>query len=160
MSNFFGVGPIRFGVGVSATTTTLGTRDPQLGTRTNIAGNEYCFVYNAGGTATQNQIVVIASGSSGYSVTVSSVKGTDPAFGVAANCILTAAAYGWVMTRGFCDLEPATATTSGMVLAPGTDGQVTDPEAGVSTGASGFAFARAMEQTAACGAAKCYVSCW
>lgn len=157
---FYSNDSVLFGVKISGTTSTLGVNDPELGTRANIAGNEYLFVYNAGLSVTQNQIVVLQSGSSGYSVTGSSVVGADPVMGVAANVALANAKYGWIMTRGFCDVEPASATVSGMMLIAGTDGQASDPVAGASTGTTGFVFARAQEQTAACGAAKCYINCF
>jgi hypothetical protein len=157
---FYDNDAVRFGVGVSGVTQTQGVNDPELGQRANVAGNEYVFVYNAGAGVTQNQIVVLQSGSSGYSVTGSSVVGADPVMGVAANTALAAGDYGWVLTRGFADVEPASATVSGMMLIAGTDGQASDPIAGASTGTTGFVFARAQEQTAACGAAKCYVNCF
>jgi len=158
---FYSASPVRFGVGVSGTTTTLGANDPQVGTRINEAGNEYLFIYNATGSAvTQNHIMVVQSSSSGYSLTRSSVIGLDFAMGVAANVDIPAAAYAWVMTKGFCDLEPVSNLTEGLAITPGTDGQVADPAVGASTGTTGFVFARCQEVTAACGAAKCYVTCF
>jgi len=156
---FEGIDPVQFGVGVSSTTLTQGVNDPQLGTKITKGGNDYVFVYNSGGTATQNQIVCLNSGASGYSVTVSSVVETGYFFGVAANTALTAAAYGWVLTRGFCDLEPVTAVASGNILIAGLNGQVEPPA--VATNATawrGPVQAIAQEATIACGAAKCYIN--
>ena len=157
---FDGLGPIMFKGGVSSVVTSLGANDPELGTRVTSGGNEYAFVYNDGLAVGQNQICVIQSGSSGYSVTGSSVVGVDPCFGVAKNAAIANASYGWVMTRGFSKVEVASAAVSGMMLAAGTNGQATDPLAAASTAPTGFVFARATEQTGACGAAMCYVNCF
>ena len=46
---FYSVDPVRFGVDVSGTTTTLGVNDPELGTKMVVDELEYLFVYNAGG---------------------------------------------------------------------------------------------------------------
>jgi hypothetical protein len=153
-------GPVAFDGGVSMVTASLGANDPELGSRKTTAGNEYVFVYNDGLAVGVGQICAVQSGSSGYSVTGSSVVGVDPAFGVCVNSGIANAEYGWVLTRGFCKVEPASAAVSGMMLAAGTNGQATDPIAGASTGVTGFVFARACEQTVACGAAMCYVNCF
>lgn len=158
--SFHGADPVGFGVSVSATTSTLGIRDPELGTRITRGGNEYVFVYNDGLAAGIGQIVVLQSGTSGYSVTASSVVGADSVFGVAKNVAIANAKYGWVLTRGFSKVEVASAAVSGMFLAAGTDGQASDPIAGVSTGTTGFVFARAQEQTIACGSAMSFVKCF
>jgi hypothetical protein len=159
--SFQGIDPVRFGIGVSGTTLTQGVNDPELGTRAMIDGNEYLFVYNATGSAvTQNQIAVLQSGSSGYSVTRSSVIGVTPVMGVFANTGVSAAAYCWIMTKGFCDVEPVSNVVSGAVAIAGTDGQSADPSVAAATASTGYAFAICQEATAACGAGKCYVSCF
>jgi hypothetical protein len=151
---------VEFGTKISGTTSTLGVNDPELGTRANIAGNEYVFVYNDGLAAGIGQLVVVQSGSSGYSVTASSVIGLDVAMGVAKNVAIANAKYGWVMTRGFSKVECVSNVVSGGLLTPGTNGQAADPTVGASTGTTGFVFARAQEQTIACGAAMSYVNCF
>lgn len=158
---FQGADPVRFGVGISGTTLTLGANDPELGTRAMIAGNEYLFAYNATGSAvTKAQIAVLQSGSSGYSVTRSSVIGITPVMGVFANIGVSAAAYCWIMTKGFTDVEVNSAVVSGAVLSAGDDGQAEDFLNAGATAATGIPFACVQENTIACGAAKCYVSCF
>jgi len=151
---------VRFGVTISGTTSTLGVNDPELGSRANIAGNEYLFVYNAGLAAGIGQIVAIQSGGSGYSVTASSVIGIDPIAGVAKNVAIANAKYGWVMTRGFSKVECVSNTLGGEMLMAGTNGQAADPTVAAATGTTGFVFAKTMEVTIACGAAMSYVNCF
>ena len=153
------VGPVVM-MSVSGVTATPGANDPEIGTRTTVAGNEYVYVYNTGLAVGQSQIGVIQSGSSGYSITGSSVVGADAAFGVAKNAAIPNGSYGWLMTRGFSKVESVSAVTSGMQLAAGTNAQASDPIGGVSTATTGTIFARAAEQTIACGAAMSYVNCF
>ena len=159
---FFGAAPVRFGVSISGVTTTLGvSRDPELGTKIMDNGNTYRFVYNSGGSSiTQNKGCVLASGASGYSVSVSSVIGVDALFGVAANNAIASAEYGWVMTNGFTDVETVSNVVSGSLAFLGTDGQFADPTAAGATAPTGVPCAMIQEQTAACGAAKAYIKGW
>jgi hypothetical protein len=145
---------------VSAVTASRGSNDPDLGARTNVAGNDYVYVYNAGLAIGIGQVCTIQSGSSGYSITGSTVVGIDTAFGVAKNAAIANAEYGWVMTRGFSKVECASGVSGGIQLACGTNGQATDPIGAASTATTGTLFAKTAEVTVACGAAMCYVSCF
>lgn len=159
---FFSAGPVRFGTSISGTTTTLGVgRDPEIGTVIVDNGNTYRFVYNDGGEEiSQGLGAVLASGASGYSVTVSSVIGTDALFGVAANATFPTATYGFLMTKGFTNVEPVSNVVSGDILYLGTDGQFADPTVAGATAPTGVPCAMVQEQTAACGAAKAWVQGW
>jgi hypothetical protein len=96
----YNVGPVKFG-GVSQVTATRGANDPDLGARCQEGACEYIYVYNDGNSqALVGQAVVLQSGASGYSVTISSVTSADLAIGVVRNATLTTGAYGWVVTKG------------------------------------------------------------
>ena len=159
---FYSAGPVRFGVGISGNTLTLGVNDPKLGDVIYDNGNKYRFVYNGGGViAGIGHCVVLASGTSQYTVTVSSVVTTQQPFGVVANAVaIPVAAYAWVLAEGFTKLCPVTALVSGDPLHLCASGHVEPPiVATASTAADNPQFAVAMEQTAACGTARCYVKC-
>jgi len=94
MAGTYGVQQL-FNESVSAVTA---TNSIALGTRRVEGANEYVYVYNAGATAAVGY-GVIASCNSGFSCVVSAVIG-DQLFGVVQNAELTAAKYGWVVTRG------------------------------------------------------------
>ncbi len=103
--------PVRF-LGVSAVTTSRGKNDPQLGDETQEGSTKYLFVYNdCNSSLAVGNGVILQSGASGYSVTLSSVTG-DRIIGVVKNAAIPTAAYGWVVTKGF--------TTVQMMAASGT----------------------------------------
>jgi len=107
----YNVGPVRFGGADGATpqsmvTTSLGPNDPEIGTVYRDGNKEYVFVYNAGGASAAVGHGVIISAVSGYSVTVSSVTDINGwCIGVVQNATFTTAAYGWVQTRGFGQVQ-------------------------------------------------------
>ena len=96
--------PLRFG-SVSMVTLTLGTNDPELGARTTDSSGEYIFVYNAGNSIIDKGMAAVLSGVSGYSVTVSATTSNDFVVGVCKHGSLATAAYGWLLTRGFVEVE-------------------------------------------------------
>jgi hypothetical protein len=82
------------------------TNTVELGTRRWHDGLEYCYVYNGGGTAAVKTVVIL-SGVTGYTVAVTYASGAaicPTPFGVVRNAELTAAYYGWVVTKGFTDV--------------------------------------------------------
>jgi len=121
---FYSVDPVRFGVGVSGTTTTLGVNDPEIGTRMVVDELEYLFVYNAGGEQIGVGQPVILSSVTGYSVTVSSVTSVDFAIGVRQHSTCPTAAYCWVATRGIGVVEMGSNESAavGDPLGIGTEG--------------------------------------
>ena len=158
---FQGLDPVQFGLGISSTTLTQGVNDPELGTKMTKNGNDYVFLYNAGGTMTQNKIVQLASGASGFSVSASSTVEVGHIFAVNANATVTAAAYFWGLTRGFADLEPITAVASGNILIAAASGHVEPPPVATAAIAHrGPVQAIAQEATVACGAGLCYINAW
>jgi hypothetical protein len=87
--------------GVSQVTASLGVNDPEVGQMLRSGDEEYIFVYNAGGSDITPGDAAVVSAVSGYSVTVSSTTAVDFAIGVCKHATLTAGTYGWLMTRGF-----------------------------------------------------------
>jgi len=119
----YGNEPVRF-AGVSMVTASLGTNDPEVGARTIHNGEEYVFVYNTGSSTANIGHCCIVSAVSGYSVTVSSVTNVDFAIGVVKHSGLATGEYGWLMTRGFMEIEmsPNNSCTTAQMLNLGPDG--------------------------------------
>lgn len=111
---YYGNEPIRFG-GVSMITASLGINDPQVGARTRDGDEEYIFVQNVGSSTANIGHGVVVSAVSGYSVTVSSTTSADFCIGVVKHSGLATGEYGWIVTKGFVDVEMITA--SGTVAA-------------------------------------------
>ncbi len=121
---YYSIDPVRFGVGISGTTTTLGVNDPEIGTRMVVDELEYLFVYNAGGEQIGVGQPVVLSGVTGYSVTVSCVSATDFAIGVRQHSTMVTAAYGWVATRGIgvIEMDADSSGVTGNILMAGNEG--------------------------------------
>ena len=99
------IAPVRFS-SASFTTTALGANDPALGDFCEEGGRRYVFVYNDGGaSAAAGYGVVLNSGATGYSVTVTSVTSADFLIGVVRNATLTTGAYAWVVCRGITPVQ-------------------------------------------------------
>lgn len=99
-SDYQGLAPVGF-EGVSAVTATPSV---QLGTRRNVGGNDYVYCYAAGGAINKGNGVAV-TGTSGYSVVVTTVTMTDFGLGICRNATIAAGSYGWIMTRGFSDFN-------------------------------------------------------
>lgn len=96
--------PVRF-LGVSGTTATLGKNDPKIGDECQEGSTKYLFVYNdCNSSLAVGNGVILQSGASGYSVTVSSVTG-DRFIGCVKNAAIATACYGWVATKGFTTVQ-------------------------------------------------------
>lgn len=121
---FYNAAPIRFGVDISGTTTTLGVNDPELGARCVVDELDYLFVYNAGGEQIGVGQPCTLSGVTGFSITVSTTTLTDMAIGVRQHSTMGTAAYGWIATRGIGTVEMSTneSCVTGELLAVGAEG--------------------------------------
>lgn len=121
--SFYGVAPVAFGT-PSMVTATLGVNDPELGTRCHWQGAEYVFVYNAGTTQISIHQGAIVTGTSGYSVTVSSVTLTDELAGVCTHATMATGTYGWLQTKGWAIVAMGANNSAavGERLCLGTDG--------------------------------------
>lgn len=148
---FYSVDPVRFGTGLSGTTTSLGANDPEVGTEIREGDETYRFVYNAGNSEIPPSYGAVMSAVSGYSVTISSVAG-DLLAGVCRNATIATGAYGWLVTKGFTDVALAAnySAAAGGTLAMAADGEfdvasgavpiVGKAMAAVASGASGAAY--------------------
>lgn len=105
-------------------TASLGTNDPSVGDIAEVADEKYIFVYNAGNSQISVGRGATLSGVTGYSVTVSSVTGADMFVGVCKHATLTTGTYGWLLTRGFSQVQmgASDSCTTGGVLTVGVDG--------------------------------------
>lgn len=114
--------------GKSSVTATRGANDPEVGVRKAFDGEEYVYVYNGGGeqiSPSYGAYILGGSGTSGYTVTITGATGADFMVGVCKNATLTTGAYGWLLTKGKCNIEME-ADNSGVtnaLLAPAADGE-------------------------------------
>jgi len=119
---FYSDTPVIFG-GLSGVTATPGTKDPELGTRVNYAGNEYLYVYNAATTDVPiGYAVTPLAGTTNYSCTISTTAQIDVPMGVVKNATLSASCYGWVQTRGYCKIHVSAAVATGTPMQLGANG--------------------------------------
>lgn len=124
MDNVFSAAPI---LEESISATTL-TNSVDLGTRVTWKGEDYVYCYNAGGAAIAPKLAVkIVTGASGFSVAATSLANVaNICVGVVKHTTFAAAAYGWVMTRGFAivtnGLASSTITGDYIALALGAAG--------------------------------------
>jgi hypothetical protein len=158
---FESAAPILF-ESVSNVTATLGANSPELGTRINKSGNEWTFVYNAGGEQIAPRRGVIVSAVSGYSVSVSSVTQASKMFGVCVNATATTGTYFWAQTGGFVDIKngmASTALAAAELVELGADGVfVHPPAAATAAGHHTFACGYIMAATGSAGTAGMFIS--
>ncbi len=116
--------PVLF-AGKSMVTATLGANDPEPGYRMTDGDEDYVFVYNAGNSQINPSYGAVMSAVSGYSVTLSSTTSVDFLVGVVKNATLTTATYGWLVTRGFVEveMEADNSAAAGQLLALAADGE-------------------------------------
>lgn len=112
-----GLGPIKFGT-TSMVTATLGSNDPQVGTRVLEDGREYMLIYNAcNSNLAVGNGVVLATGATGASCILSSVTSADILVGVVRHGTISTGYYGYVVTKGVSYIKMG--ATSGTVSAQG-----------------------------------------
>lgn len=120
--SFYSEGPVIFG-GVSATTATPGSKDPELGARCNYAGNLYVYAYNAGNSeAYPGTAMTAIAGATNYSCTLSTTAGLDVPVGVVRNATMATGAYAWLLTKGFGSAYTSAAIAAGIALQPAANG--------------------------------------
>jgi hypothetical protein len=116
MDQVFGV-PVAYEESISAVTA---TNSVDLGSRRVDKGESYVYAYNAGGLQIDPSYgVKLVTGCSGYSVAATALADVaNPCVGIVKHATLTTATYGWVMTKGFSNLEaPADSTITGDYVA-------------------------------------------
>ncbi len=142
---------------VSATTLSPSV---QLGAVRTEDGEEYLYVYNGGGASiTAGYGCAVLSGSSGYSVTVTSVAAADSLVGFCKHATFATLTYGWLLTKGYTAVKNGmadTAIVAGALLVPDADGALRLP-----TGASTcVVVGRAITATGSAGACRAFVRVW
>jgi hypothetical protein len=85
----------------SLTTATPGANDPEVGQVMRDGDENYIFVYNASNSEIKTGDVCCVSAVSGYSVTASTTTAVDLAVGVCKHASIATGYYGWLLTRGF-----------------------------------------------------------
>jgi hypothetical protein len=123
---FYSDTPVFFG-GVSATTLTPGSRDPELGSRVNFAGNQYVYAYNASSdsAAYPGMVGVPIAAGTGFSFTISSTAGLDIPIGVCRNATFATGAYGWLLVKGYGPAYTSAAINAGTALQVAANGLLT-----------------------------------
>lgn len=97
--------------GVSAVTSTPSV---ELGTTRTVAGEDYVYVYNAGGAATGTGVGLsrpVSAAAGLYSVTASSASG-DLCIGFVKHATLGSGQYGWALTYGLVTVAVASSASS------------------------------------------------
>jgi hypothetical protein len=155
----YGLSPIPF-VGVSFTTNSLGSNDPQVGDVRREGDEQYVFVYNAGNSQIQPSYAAVLSAVSGYSVTLSSTTSVDLCVGVVKHATIATGYYGYLLTRGFCQVEMQAdnSAAAGQLLAIAADGTLALKSN--STGYPTPAFGKTMEAIASGASGTAYISIW
>lgn len=121
--SFYSNTPVMFS-GVSATTLTPGSKDPELGTRVNYAGNEYVYAYNASSDSAMypGMVGTPVTGGSSYSFTISTAAGLEAPMGVCKNATFATGAYGFLLVRGYGTAYVSAAVAAGVVLQVAANG--------------------------------------
>jgi hypothetical protein len=86
------------------------TPDVAIGTVREEGNNKYVYCYNAGGAYIYPGYGVTMSGTTGYSVTVSTVTETGSFFGICKHATMATLTYGWIIVRGFTTLQASAAS--------------------------------------------------
>lgn len=104
--------PLRFR-GITFTTSSLTSKDPELGQRATVAGTDYVWAYNGGNSEIPSAYAcVLLAGATGMTMSLSSTTSADAVIGFSVATIATDT-YGWLVTRGFAKVTMG--ATSGSV---------------------------------------------
>lgn len=156
---FQGIAPVGF-VGKSHVTDALGANHPEVGTRANFDGEDYLWVYNDGNSDLPPSFGATTLLNSGMSVTLSSITGTDLFIGVCKHVTLTTAAYGWLLTRGFVDVELGANDSgiTGQPVGPGVNGVFAARTAATTVVVAGQVSGKLLESVASAASGKIYLN--
>ena len=159
--SFYGADPVLF-EGVSGVTATPGGNDVGIGYRRTEGGKGYLKVYNdCNSDINPGYGVVLSSGVSGYSISVTSVTSADIVVGVAQSTTMTTGTYGWVVTKGITAVEMG--ATSGSVASLGLieigAAGVFVPVSNI-TGVKSPAVGQALAAIVSSASGNAYVSCY
>lgn len=146
--------------GKSAITATRGSNDPELGLCKVFEDedkNEYIYAYNASNSEVPpGMLVQLNSAATNMSFTLTNTTNTGLSVGMVKNATFTTGTYGWLLKRGFGNIEMnATSGTIGARAAIylGVDG------VGAVTGASENAAGYALEAIISAASGSAFISC-
>ncbi len=144
---------------VSSVTTTLGTNDPELGAEIRVGPNDYRFMYNASNSdCAPTYGVILSAAASSYSITNTSTTGVHQLQGVVKHSTLSTGQYGWVLTRGWTqvEMEADNSAAVGQILALAADGEFALKSA--STQYPANAVGHVTEAIASAGSGQAYIT--
>lgn len=152
----YGIAPVIF----ESVSNVTATNSVDLGTRVRVGAREFVYVYN--GSDTQISIgegAIMQTGTSGFTVCVSSVTNVDYFAGVVYHTTMTTNTYGWLLVRGACKYKMVanSVATASDLLCAGANGRFT---AANLTGTSIVGFpvqAKASIATASAGIGEGYI---
>ena len=151
------VGPVRFD-SATFTTASLGDNDPQVGERAFIAGTDYVFCYNEGGSVIAAGFGAVPNGGmSVMSVTVSAATSDDAVCGVAVVSI-AASSYGWLATRGVVNVEAGETMVTGELIEVAANGDFAPVSN--TTGNAAPAVGKALDTIATDASGSAYINCF
>ena len=146
------------------------TNSVNLGEVRVLNGEEYVYVYNAGGASITVGYCAVMSANTGFSVTVTSVSGYDYPIGFVKHATIVTAGYGWLLTRGFTNVKNAMASTALTVGDPifvAANGTIQGANVSTTalcgnTGAFGgfFPIGTVLQATGSAGTGYAYVRCF
>ena len=150
-----GIAPIIF----ESVSQTTATNSVDLGTEVTVDGRKYTYVYNAGNSQISVGYGATVSGTSGYSVTVSSTTNLDALVGVCYHATIATGYYGWLLTRGAGKVKaPAsTALVAGDILFAGGDGVHSPNAPGGTSPTQGLCHGKVTVATASAGIGEAFV---
>ncbi len=152
---------IRF-ASVSAVVTALTGNSPNVGDyiRDPSTNADYVFAYNTGNSEIPPAVgVVLAETASGASVTLTSVTGVTPAFGVCQHATVPTGGYAWFMRRGFgkVTMQANSGCSSGKPLVLADNGKIA--EKATSTGIVANVMAYSLSAIASGASGSAYINC-
>jgi hypothetical protein len=136
------------------------TNSVELGTEVTVDGRRYRYVYNAGNSQISVGRGATVSGTSGYSVTVSSTTMLDVFVGACYHATIPTGYYGWLLTKGAGKVAAPASTglASGDILFPGGDGCFSPNAPGGTSTTQGLCHGKVTVSTASAGVGEAYVS--
>lgn len=154
---FQGLAPVLF----ESVSNVTATNSVELGTRAVVDGRSYCYVYNGGNSEIGVGRGVIATGTSGYTVTVSSVTGVDAFVGVCYHATIATGYYGWVVSRGHTKIKmhANSVCTAGDLLSAGADGAFAAAALAGTSIVAPYVCGKAAIATASAGVGEAFVNC-
>ncbi len=153
---FNGIAPIQF----ESVSQVTATNSVELGTRVVVDGRQYCYVYNgaANSVISPGNGVIPQTGTSGYTVTISSVTGCDAFAAVCYHATIATGYYGWLVTRGHTKykMHADSAATASDLLSVGANGVFAVPNTAL---AAVMVMGKATVATGSAGVGEAFVNC-